>query len=1109
MANPKITLSTAASIKEGAIGTYLISLDVAAPAGGLIVNFDTTASTATFGTDYTLMAGENLSNVTANTFTIAAGATTATLNLTALDDSVADPNETVSLSLIPGTGYSSAAMFIEETIVSERNYLWHEDVGDFNNDGRYDLVATNPNPKDGDSVFVFLRNATNTGFDPEVNLGRADGFSVGDFNNDGKDDLVVTRSEMHYDGSRYYSYYVLLRNATNTDFDYEEVDLGIKFTIDSVADFNNDGRDDLLMSNRNSYFLALRNATNTGFDPKVDIGLNYEVNYEVNYVSTVADFNNDGKVDLLMLNVDRLNRYSYFLVLRNATNTGFDPEVKIAGGNATMKLDSLDVGVGDFNNDGKVDFISTYTIPGNNTSYRAYVRLRNATNTGFDDEVDLGLLNGRIYAVADFNNDGRDDLLIYRGDSYFLVLHNATNTGFDPEVDIGLNDYINGYVSTVADFNNDGRDDLILNNSDNGINSLWINKTTTTTTITDVFNYPPVGNVVIDGLAMQGQLLSASNSLTDTNGLGVITYQWQANGVNVATGSHYTLTQADVGKAMTVVANYTDQAGFAENVSSTATVLVLSPIFNPKTDFSILDTYPMSVASGDVNGDGIVDMVTANSTGKASLLLGQGDGSFIAQTPVTMGSGSRSVLLTDVNADGALDLITANTSTLVNTVSVRLGNGLGAFLVKNDFATGTGTWKVVAGDFNGDSKIDLATINNSANTVSLLLGNGDGSFQSKTDVTVGTAPRGLAVADVNNDGKLDLITANYSANTVSVLLGVGNGMFSSKTDFTVGTAPRAVAIADVNNDGKLDLATANSTDNTFSLLFGIGNGGFSPKKDYSVGKTPVDLVFADIDHDSDSDLVICNSGDATISIMINNGAGSFSGPISFTTGALPYGLTVMDANADGQPDVATANFSAKNVSVLLNALTLATTTGLSKTGTAANDTLIGLTGNDTLVGGGGNDRLNGGFGKDLLEGGSGNDTLIGSVGNDILSGGSGKDILNGGTYKDTLVGGEGKDSFIFNGELKASGVDTITDFNPIDDTIKLGHAFFTQFTVGVLNANTFVIASSAVDSDDYLIYDKATGALSYDADGNGTGAAIQIATLGVNLALTNADFVII
>jgi hypothetical protein len=93
-------------VEGGTVGTYTITLDTAAPTGGLVVNFNTTGSTATLNTDYTLSAGNNISNLTANSFTIAAGQTTATLNLNALSDVVNDPGETVKINLTSGTGYS-------------------------------------------------------------------------------------------------------------------------------------------------------------------------------------------------------------------------------------------------------------------------------------------------------------------------------------------------------------------------------------------------------------------------------------------------------------------------------------------------------------------------------------------------------------------------------------------------------------------------------------------------------------------------------------------------------------------------------------------------------------------------------------------------------------------------------------------------------------------------------------------------------------------------------------------------------------------------------------------------------------------------------------------
>lgn len=165
--------------------------------------------------------------------------------------------------------------------------------------------------------------------------------------------------------------------------------------------------------------------------------------------------------------------------------------------------------------------------------------------------------------------------------------------------------------------------------------------------------------------------------------------------------------------------------------------------------------------------------------------------------------------------------------------------------------------------------------------------------------------------------------------------------------------------------------------------------------------------------------------------------------------------------------------------------------GTIAAGTEASN-LTGNTSNNALTGNEGNNILNGAVGRDSLFGGSGDDVLLGGTGNDILSGGAGADI------------------FKFDAALTANS-DKITDFVVADDTIQLDHAVFTKLTTtGVLNINNFVSATKAVDSNDYLVYNKATGALFYDADGSGTSAdGIQIALLGVNLALTNADFFVI
>ena len=181
-------------------------------------------------------------------------------------------------------------------------------------------------------------------------------------------------------------------------------------------------------------------------------------------------------------------------------------------------------------------------------------------------------------------------------------------------------------------------------------------------------------------------------------------------------------------------------------------------------------------------------------------------------------------------------------------------------------------------------------------------------------------------------------------------------------------------------------------------------------------------------------------------------------------------------------------------------------------GGMGNDTLKGQAGNDTLKGGAGADFLEGGDGDDRLEGGADNDRLYGQNGNDRLYGEDGNDLLYGGVGKDTLTGGTGKDRFVFDTALNAStNVDSITDFTHGEDKIQLKQSIFAKLNTGTLSAANFRANTNGLtgDSNDYILYNTRTGALLYDADGNGSGAAIQFATLtNKPQNLTASDFIV-
>ncbi|MFM1887602.1 MAG: hypothetical protein RL026_2759 [Pseudomonadota bacterium] len=176
------------------------------------------------------------------------------------------------------------------------------------------------------------------------------------------------------------------------------------------------------------------------------------------------------------------------------------------------------------------------------------------------------------------------------------------------------------------------------------------------------------------------------------------------------------------------------------------------------------------------------------------------------------------------------------------------------------------------------------------------------------------------------------------------------------------------------------------------------------------------------------------------------------------------------------------------------------TTAAQNTGGGGRDT---ITSTENVIGGSANDTLTGNTGNNVLEGGAGNDALNGGTGNDTLVGGAGTDILNGGT---------GLDTFVFDVDpTQAANRDSINGFVVADDTIQLSQAAFSALSaLGTLDAGSFVLGTAAADADDRIIFNSASGALMYDADGSGAGVAVQFATLtGVTGTLTFADFVVI
>ena len=288
----------------------------------------------------------------------------------------------------------------------------------------------------------------------------------------------------------------------------------------------------------------------------------------------------------------------------------------------------------------------------------------------------------------------------------------------------------------------------------------------------------------------------------------------------------------------------------------------------------------IGVAAGDFNGDGKVDLaVGANSTSGVGIqiYMGNGDGTFQTKAvyPVQALGIPTSIAVGDFNRDGKLDLaaVSPNGS---NSVSILLGNGDGTFQTAQQYPTGAQPYSLVAGDFTGDGFLDLARANYEpdANTVSVLLGNGDGTFQTNVDYATGTNPIGLLAADLNGDGKLDLAVSNYNTNNVSVLLGNGDGTFGEHQDFPTGVGPFGLAAADFNGDGRMDLAVADSLDNNVSVLLQIPTG---PQPAAALSTTGLTFSGQDLGTISSAQgVTLSNTGAAALTIASIVAGGDFT-----------------------------------------------------------------------------------------------------------------------------------------------------------------------------------------------------------------------------------------
>ena len=280
-----------------------------------------------------------------------------------------------------------------------------------------------------------------------------------------------------------------------------------------------------------------------------------------------------------------------------------------------------------------------------------------------------------------------------------------------------------------------------------------------------------------------------------------------------------------------------------------------------------------------------------------------------------------SVVVRDFNGDGFLDVVTANFVT--NDISLLFGNRQGGFRAARRFSVGQEPRSMTTGDFNRDGMEDVATANSASGNVSVLLGRGPGGFgfEKAISLQIDAHCTDVAVGDFNRDGRLDLVTVNSPAQglfqgTVSILLGRGNGRFRPAKTFLAGD-PWSVAVDDFNRDGIEDLITADANPDNISVLFGNGDGSFQPPQFFPTGEFPIRIELGDFDRDGAPDAVTFNEESGDIAILFGNRDGSFQAPHHFELGDFPSEIAVGDFNRDGALDLSATDAGLDNVVVSL------------------------------------------------------------------------------------------------------------------------------------------------------------------------------------------------
>ncbi|TMQ62837.1 MAG: PKD domain-containing protein [Candidatus Eisenbacteria bacterium] len=341
-----------------------------------------------------------------------------------------------------------------------------------------------------------------------------------------------------------------------------------------------------------------------------------------------------------------------------------------------------------------------------------------------------------------------------------------------------------------------------------------------------------------------------------------------------------------------------------------------SPPYDASSFTSEVGRTPQSLAAADLDGDGDLDLITANLSQTLTILRGNGDGTFDRRDDFPVGESPYSATAADFNGDGHPDIVMVDST--LDVVSVIDGIGGCLFGHRRDYQVGVRPAHVKVGDWNADGRLDLAVTDEGGGTISILMGAGDGTFGPRTAYSIGLDPCYSDAGDLNGDGYPDLVTANEQSNTLTVLLGNGDGTFRGRVDYGAGSNPRALKIGDFNGDGRPDIVAANFWGNSISVLLGNGDGTFRDQNIFPTGVCPWSIAIGDLNADGHLDVVTADVCESSVSVLFGDGSGSFANRFSYPSGRHSRFVVLGDANGDGRLDIFVSCETGNDVVTMVN-----------------------------------------------------------------------------------------------------------------------------------------------------------------------------------------------